>query len=245
MNENEQIVNEEVNSTEEKEEVITETEPEKVEDEGITPEPQVSDIPTQMTSAGLVDESEQEMLNRIKDHTNFQERSEYVFERAVNVELDKRELIVLDQEQKNELARLKLKLNKRTMKEEARAEHYERKRKAKMIRYGYLYEPYEVTVIDPNTNQLKKETRYKNFTTNTFINKYKDFANFYANLADSTKKIIKKSIKVIFWGGIITAICFGLYGIIKWLIHSDIVRNVATAADQAVDGMLKLNAIRR
>lgn len=176
----------------------------------------------QERSAGVVSDAEESMFDKIRNSTNFQERSEQVFEKAVEAELEKRELIVLSQEQQNELARLKLKLNKKTMKDEAKAEHYERKRKAKMIRYGYLYTPYEVEVIDPESGELKKETRYKNFTTNTFINKYKEFAEFWATLADSTKKIITKTIKIILWSALIVGIGFALYGLIKWLLTSGI-----------------------
>ena len=186
------------------------------------------------TAEEVVNEQEQAVLTAVKQTSKFQSMVTESTENSVEAEIEKRNLIVAGKKQENELAKLQLKLNKKTMKDEARAAHYERKRKAKMVRYGYLYTPYEVEIIDTETGELKKETRYKNFTTNNFINHYKEFANFYANLADGTKSIITKTLKIVFWVLLLVGIGFGIYGIIKWIINSGILNNIVGSTEQIV-----------
>ena len=68
--------------------------------------------------------------------------------------------------------------------------------------------------------------RYKNFTISKTINRLREFSNWYKNLADTTRKIIGTTLKVLLICGIIAAAGFTLYGLIKWLINSGIL-NVA------------------
>lgn len=154
-------------------------------------------------------------LEKISKNENFKKASEEVSLRSVETLLRKDAVAVLSQENQNKLQEYILqkqkeeldyraKREKNLIKKKVDAEVKNKETEIAYSRYGYLYK----TKAD--------------FTPNKFINKYKEFANWYKNLGDTTKNIIKTSLKIFMWICIVLIVFFAC----RWLINSGII-NVA------------------
>ena len=188
------------------------------------------------TAKKIIEDTKVDVLKAISTDESFRNATKELAERDVNAKLREDALKVLDAEQKNQLAEYTLRKEKERLdyiaahersieREEIKAKLYQRKRKSAEDRYGYLYKQEIVTMLDENGNEIQ-QVRYKNFTISKTINRLREFSNWYKNLADTTRKIIGTTLKVLLICGIIAAAGFTLYGLIKWLIHSGIL-NVA------------------
>ena len=65
-------------------------------------------------------------------------------------------------------------------------------------------------------NFVKKE----HFVANKFVNKYKEFINWWDGTSDGFKKIVKGILKVIFWGGIACLIVLLGYRAFAWIAEN-------------------------
>lgn len=176
-------------------------------------------VETKETADSVIEKQRQKNLNEISENADFKKISRTLDEESVKTELERQTLEILDQKQKNDLANFKLKLLKKALREQVKTEVYAVKLKNAQNRYGYLYETETVEIVDEE-GETKYETRYKSFTISKFINRYKEFVNWYKNLTVETQKFIWATVKFIIRTGILVAIGFAIYGVVKWLLDS-------------------------
>ena len=192
-------------------------------------EKKVEEKKQQESITNLVHEEIQEQYKSSKKELvktdEFKKLTDEITRRSAEAELGKDMLDILDQEQKNALAKYVLECKKKTLdfkqkkekgiiEEDVKAQVFAKKVEILQKRYGHLYEK------DENGN-------IKNFVPSKSYNKYKSFVNWWDNTSDGFKKITKGILKVMFGIGIIALIfIIGKAGF-KWLI--DITRNLPTA----------------
>ena len=158
----------------------------------------------------------------LQSNEDFKKLTTEIVVRSAKAELSKDMLAILTEEQKNELTAYMLecekgklayrkKQEKKVIIEEVKAEVSNKKIEALKKRYGYLYPKDE-----------KGEPI--GFVANKAVNKYKEFCNWWDGTTDGFKRIVKGSLKVLFWTGVITlAVVLGYRGV-KWL--TDNTRNL-------------------
>lgn len=176
-------------------------------------------VETKETADSVIEKQRQKNLNEISENADFKKISRTLDEESVKTELERQTLEILDQKQKNDLANFKLKLLKKALREQVKTEVYAVKLKNAQNRYGYLYETETVEIVDEE-GETKYETRYKSFTISKFINRYKEFVNWYKNLTAETQKFIWTTVKFLVRTGIVLAIGVAIYYVVKWLLDS-------------------------
>lgn len=174
---------------------------------------------TKETTDSVIEKQRQKNLKEISENAVFKKISHTLDEESVKTELERQTIEILNQKQKNDLANFKLKLLKKALREQVKTEVYAVKLKNAQNRYGYLYETETVEVVDEE-GETKYETRYKSFTISKFINRYKEFVNWYKNLTVETQKFIWATVKFLVRTGILLAIGFAIYSVVKWLLDS-------------------------
>ena len=97
----------------------------------------------------------------------------------------------------------KKKLNKVIL-EEVQAEVFNKKVEALKKKYGYLYQK------DENGNII-------NFIPSKTYNKYRAFCHWWENTTDGFKKIVKGTLKVLFWSAIVGLVVLVGYKIFDWI----------------------------
>lgn len=192
-------------------------------------EKKVEEKKKQESITNLVHEEIQEQYKSSKKELvktdEFKKLTDEITRRSAEAELGKDMLDILDQEQKNALAKYVLECEKKTLdfkqkkekgiiEEDVKAQVFAKKVEILQKRYGHLYEK------DENGN-------IKNFVPSKSYNKYKSFVNWWDNTSDGFKKIVKGALKVMFGIGIIALIIIIGKAGFKWLI--DITRNLPTA----------------
>ena len=186
----------------------------------------------QKTSEQIIEEQKQTDLRVIQADESFKKASKELNFRDVQNQLESSALVIADKElnnqyekykldQKKELLKATVNAEKGLIKEQAKAEKYEKKRKIAEKRYGYLYETTEITVLDDEGNKIKK-TVYKDFTPSKAINRFKEFGNWYKNLTDGARNFINTTCKFLLRVAGWAALGGILYGLITWLLHSGI-----------------------
>ena len=194
-------------------------------------EKQKQELAVTNSSAGLIQASESSVATQVahdviqssyekhtqelKNSNNFNEATKKIVEESAEAELKRDALDILDQKQKNELAEYTLdcekqkleyrkKMEKGLIKEEVKADITKKKIDTLKNRYGYLYDK------DANGEP-------KNFVANKFVNKYKEFCNWYKGTGDGFRKLVGTTLKVLIWCGIaFLIITFGFKGL-NWL----------------------------
>lgn len=192
-------------------------------------EKKVEEKKRQESITSLVHEEIQEQYKSSKKELvktdEFKKLTDEITRRSAEAELGKDMLDILDQEQKNALAKYILECEKKTLdfkqkkekgiiEEDVKAQVFAKKVEILQKRYGHLYEK------DENGN-------IKNFVPSKSYNKYKSFVNWWDNTSDGFKKIVKGALKVMFGIGIIALIIIIGKAGFKWLI--DITKNLPTA----------------
>lgn len=192
-------------------------------------EKKVEEKKQQESITNLVHEEIQEQYKSSKKELvktdEFKKLTDEITRRSAEAELGKDMLDILDQEQKNALAKYVLECKKKTLdfkqkkekgiiEEDVKAQVFAKKVEILQKRYGHLYEK------DENGN-------IKNFVPSKSYNKYKSFVNWWDNTSDGFKKIVKGALKVMFGIGIIALIVIIGKAGFKWLI--DITKNLPTA----------------
>ena len=181
--------------------------------------------PALKTADSVIEEQRQKDFQAIAQNKEFQELSATINGNDVEARLEKAALVVQGQRQKNALERYKLRIQKRVLREKEKADVYAIKLKNAQARWGYLYQTETVETVDENGNKIE-EVRYKSFTTSKFINRYKEFVNWYKNLTAETQKVIWATVKFVIKTGILVAIGFAIYGVVKWLLDSGLLNIV-------------------
>ena len=151
----------------------------------------------------------------LQSNEDFKKLTNEIVVRSAKAELSKDMLAILSEEQKNELTAYMLecekgklayrkKQEKKVIIEEVKAEVSNKKIEALKKRYGYLYPKDE-----------KGEPI--GFVANKAVNKYKEFCNWWDGTTDGFKRIVKGSLKVLFWTGLISLVCIVGYRALKWV----------------------------
>ena len=149
---------------------------------------------------------------------DFKTLTQEIVKRKAQADLSKDMLEVLNEEQKNALAKFVLdcekeklefrkKKEKKIIIEEIKADLFNKKVEALKKKYGYLYKR------DENGDLI-------GFVPNKMYNKYASFCNWWANTTDGFKKIVKGTLKVVFWVGVAgLAIVIG-YNLFEWISNA-------------------------
>lgn len=151
----------------------------------------------------------------LQDDNDFKNLTKEIVVRSAKAELSKDMLEILSQEQKNELSAYLLecekhklayrkKQEKKVIIEEVRAEVSNKKIEALKKRYGYLY-------------PKDKDGQPIGFIANKAVNKYKEFCNWWDGTTDGFKRLVKGSLKVLLWTGVITLVVIVGYRALKWV----------------------------
>lgn len=149
---------------------------------------------------------------------DFKNLTQEIVKRKAQADLSKDMLEVLNEEQKNALAKFVLdcekdklefrkKKEKKIIIEEIKADLFNKKVEALKKKYGYLYKR------DENGDLI-------GFVPNKMYNKYASFCNWWANTTDGFRKIVKGTLKVVFWVGVAgLAIVIG-YNLFDWISNA-------------------------
>lgn len=151
----------------------------------------------------------------LQNNNDFKNLTNEIVVRSAKAELSKDMLEILSQEQRNELSAYLLecekaklsyrkKQEKKVIIEEVKAEVSNKKIEALKKRYGYLYQK------DQNGEPI-------GFIANKAVNKYKEFCNWWDGTTDGFKRIVKGSLKVLLWTGILTLVGIVGYRALKWV----------------------------
>lgn len=151
----------------------------------------------------------------LQSNEDFKKLAGEIVARSAKAELSKDMLAILSEEQKNELTAYLLecekgklayrkKQEKKVIIEEVRAEVSNKRIEALKKRYGYLYKK------DENGEPI-------GFVANKAVNKYKEFCNWWDGTTDGFKRIVKGSLKTLFWIGVASLICIIGYRALRWV----------------------------
>lgn len=197
-----------------------------MEEKDLIPMEQIRHMVNKENNSNLAHNEIQTEYDRAKQglqtNEDFKKLTNEIVVRSAKAELSKDMLAILTEEQKNELTAYMLecekgklayrkKQEKKVIIEEVKAEVSNKKIEAMKKRYGYLYPKDE-----------KGEPI--GFVANKAVNKYKEFCNWWDGTTDGFKRIVKGSLKVLFWTGLITLACVLGYRGIKWI--TDNTRNL-------------------
>lgn len=162
-----------------------------------------------------IDKRYEQNNQQLSNNNELKQITEEVVKRKAKAVLSRDMLAVLNEEQKNELAKFVLdcekeKLNFRKRKEkkviieDVKADIFNKKVEALKKKYGYLYEK------DENGN-------IKGFVPNKLYNKYRAFCNWWDNTTDDFKKITTGTLKVVFWAGVAGLVILVGYHLFDWV----------------------------
>lgn len=162
-----------------------------------------------------IDRQYAENNQELAQNSELKEITEEVVKRKAKAVLSRDMLAVLSEEQKNELAKFildceKEKLNFRKRKEKkviienVKADIFNQKVEALKKKYGYLYKK------DENGEII-------GFVPNKLYNKYAAFVNWWDNTTNDFKKIVKGTLKVVFWAGVVAVVVLVGYHIFDWV----------------------------
>lgn len=151
----------------------------------------------------------------VSNSVGFKQLTKEITERSAKAILTEDMIKVLNAEQKNELAlhilncqkeqiEYRKKHEKKVILEDVKADVFNKKVEALKKKYGYLYDK------DENGNIL-------NFVPSKTYNKYKAFCNWWENTTDGFKKIVKGSLKVLFWSAIASLVIILGYKFFSWI----------------------------
>lgn len=169
---------------------------------------------------GTIDKDYEKKLGELRNSSEYQERVDELVKAGADTLLQHDRLSILSEKQKNELAEYELdcekqqlayrkKKEKKLIKEQAKANIQKQKIEVLQTRYGYLY-------------KLDENGKPKDFVASKFVNKYKELCNWYATTSDGFKKIVKGTLKIMFW----CAIIFCAYKGFKWLAKSELLNKI-------------------
>lgn len=190
-----------------------------MEEKDLIPMEQIRHMVNKENNSNLAHNEIQTEYDRAKQglqtNEDFKKLTNEIVVRSAKAELSKDMLAILTEEQKNELTAYMLecekgklayrkKQEKKVIIEEVKAEVSNKKIEALKKRYGYLYPKDE-----------KGEPI--GFVANKAVNKYKEFCNWWDGTTDGFKRIVKGSLKVVFWTGVATLVCVLGYRGLKWI----------------------------
>jgi hypothetical protein len=155
---------------------------------------------------------EKDKMQLVKNE-KFQEMSKGLVEKGAEIRMQSDLLKILNEKQKNDLAEYTLnceksklayrqKKEKKVILEEVKSDVQKRKIDALWNRYGYMY------------------SDRKDFIPNKTGNIQKEIANWWDNTNSSFKKVVKSTLKTIFWVGIGAIILLLGYRFFMWIAQN-------------------------
>lgn len=183
--------------------------------------PKQSATPAKADVSKIIDAQRAKDLEDISKNEKFTTMSTEITAREAYNELKKKDNEIKDEELQREWEEYLLRkkkeeqdyrtaLEKDLIKQEVKADVYAKKREIAIKRYGYLYTKAE-------------DGSLKDFSPSKALNRYRELANWYKSLTEPTRKMLNTTAKLLIRIGVVTAIGFALYGIIKWIISSGII----------------------
>ena len=172
-------------------------------------------------------------LETIARNKDFQQKSLEINMRGVGAELHSEEVKILDKELQNELDTYILKKKKEELdyrakkekdivRQDVKAQVFEKKYEIARKRYGYLYKSTWEDRIDEDGNITKVEVPSKDFTPNKLINKLKEIAHYYNNLSATAQKMIWTTLKLVLVIGGVALVGWGLVEAVKFISSNGI-----------------------
>ena len=183
-------------------------------------------------SSDVVNSQQKKDFEDIANDLDFQKASREVNARDVREQLREKALAIKDKEvqhewdeyllkKKKEQLDYKIKKEKRIIKTEITADVKHKKIKIAEQMYGHLYEKEIVDDVNEKGEKIQSVV-YKDFSASTFINRYREFSNWYKSLSAPTKKIVKTSLKFLIGGSVVFIIITLIVNGFKWLLDSGI-----------------------
>lgn len=159
-------------------------------------------------------------MGELQKTSDYKETIQKVVEEGAKTKLESDMLSILNEKQKNELAKYALdckkeqleyrkKKEKKLIKEQVNADIIEKKIEIQKKKYGYLY-------------KTDKDGNLIDFVPNGFVNKFRAICYWYANLGNGIKKVLWTTIKI----GLIIGSVFLVIKGMGWLANSGILDNL-------------------
>lgn len=159
-------------------------------------------------------------MGDLQQTTDYKEIIKKVVEEGAKTKLESDMLSILNDRQKNELAKYALdcqkeqleyrkKKEKKLIKEQVNADIIEKQIEIQKKKYGYLY-------------KADKDGNLIDFVPNSFVNKFRAVCHWYANLGGGIKKVLWTTIKI---GLIVGGVFLAVKGM-SWLANSGILENL-------------------
>lgn len=172
-------------------------------------------------AVALVEQQRAKDLAEIAENAEFQKASKTTHAKEVANILLRKDLEIQDEElnrqwdeylleKKKEELDYRVKQEKGLTKQTVKADIKQKKREIAQKRYAHLYKK------DANGELI-------DFTVSGFINRYKEFTNWYKSLTDNTQRLINSTFKFIFKAGLTVGVAFAVYKALQILAKSGIV----------------------
>lgn len=179
----------------------------------VTREPPKTEDTGQVNVSGIIQGQYERNKQEIAEREDFKKATQEITNRAVQAKLEEDAIDILTQEQKNDLAKYVLQIEKEKLDfrkkkekkiilEEIKAELQNKRIEALKLRYGYMYKESE------------------NFIPSKLHNIQKEIVNKWESTSINTKKIIKGIIRILFYGGFAVLIAIVGTKLIKWVIEN-------------------------
>lgn len=163
----------------------------------------------------ILDEQYEKNKAEISASEDFKNLTKEVTARSIKAQLSEDMLAIISNEQKNELAKYMLSIQKKQLDyrrkkenkliyEEVKADIYNKKVESLKKRYGYLYK--------------KDENGYIiDFVPSKIHNRIQEITNWWKGTSENFKKIIKGVCKILLWSAILFIVLKVGYNVLKWI----------------------------
>lgn len=189
----------------------------------------------------VVEEQAKKDYIAISENEAFRKASLETNTREVTAELQAKVNEIQDKELQNEYQAYLLKKKKEELdyrvkrekdiiKQDVKAQVFNKKYSIAKQRYGYLYNPTWQDKLDENGKPMKNENGEpirelvpsKDFTSNGFLNKMREFEHYYENLSVTARKAIWTALKTVLIIGAIALGGFLLWKLVAFIANSGI-----------------------
>lgn len=192
-------------------------------------------------AVAVVEEQAKKDYVAISENEEFRRASLETHTREVSAELQSKANEIQDKELQNEYQAYLLKKKKEELdyrvrrekdiiKQDVKAQVFQKKYSIAKQRYGYLYNPTWQDKLDENGKPMKNENGEpirelvpsKDFTSNSFLNKMREFEHYYENLSVTARKAIWTALKTVLIIGGIALGGFLLWKLVAFIANSGI-----------------------
>lgn len=197
--------------------------------------PQAEETMRAKTQLDVVNEQKQKDYKAISANEDFQRQSLSIHARGVSAALREEEVEIEDQELRNELQAYAVKKKKEELdyrakkekdivRQEVKAQVFEKKYEIARKRYGYLYTSKTEKRTDADGNEYMVEVPPKDFTPNKVINKLKEITHYYNNLSKTAQHAIWITVKLVLVVGAVALVGWLGWELIKFISSNGIIK---------------------